>query len=454
MNELTIHYLSPAVELSETPKRAAKVQLLRTGEWIHPQAPGGRLKVTSDTLRLIYDNFKAGVVGTELPCDRDHEDPKKQRALGWISGMEIDSTGSHLYGYCEFSDNELAEDVRTKKIKYFSPEIKFGYLDKEKNARTIVIDSGSWTNKPYIKGMEPAVNLSEVAENDAELTALMRETAESYGSTSAEPNVAKDARRESIDPDAGDPDLPTQCGTCLQLQQGKCPFPNVEIKIAAAADGICPRYTPLDSKRPESDETGGLRAQSKTQEVKMSEITQNVSLTEFETLKEQVTKLSEANQATATENAALKAEKEKLAEKVQLHETMWEKSEAIRLAEADARYAEEAVRAGHLTPAQAELAAKIRKASRGETVKLNETDETASTFDALFNEFVNSLEVGVEMAEGSYQPSATRSSGASKTAIDDSSIQRRAEELAKSNGSSRWQDFYGSAAREVLAGGK
>jgi hypothetical protein len=167
---LNASYIGQVISLDETQsKKRAKVQMLRTGDWYHPKAPNQRLNITDETILEFTDNFKKAIKGPQLPTNDNHDDPEFRRSLAWIVDM-VPSPGK-LDAVVEFADDSLYEDVKSGKVKYFSPEIQFDWLNPEDKKRYNVIKGAAWTNIPYLKGMNPAevINLCEILETDEKL---------------------------------------------------------------------------------------------------------------------------------------------------------------------------------------------------------------------------------------------------------------------------------------------
>jgi hypothetical protein len=168
VNQYSASFLGKVVELDES-KRRCTIQLLRNGEWNHPKAPNKKLVVNDKLQEELLTNFKSGVRGVELPTNMNHDDPNCTLSPSWIKDMFRNEKG--LHAVVEFTDDQLEKDVKDGKVKYFSPEISFGYTNPENGKTCNVLKAAAWTNVPFIKGMDPArfVNLSEIAEEDVEL---------------------------------------------------------------------------------------------------------------------------------------------------------------------------------------------------------------------------------------------------------------------------------------------
>lgn len=155
------YFLSP-IDLSGSPTRV-KVQVLRKGEWKHPSAPAGVLKIDDATLEALEQAFHSGVRGKELPVNLDHK--HDTFVVGWLRDLQRE--GDALVGYVDVVDGEVAKAVREQKLRYSSAELLFQYTDPETGEQYPAVLKGlALTNYPFIKQMRPAevVNLSEIEE--------------------------------------------------------------------------------------------------------------------------------------------------------------------------------------------------------------------------------------------------------------------------------------------------
>jgi uncharacterized coiled-coil protein SlyX len=155
-------YFLSEIGLSSSPARV-KVQVLRKGEWKHPSAPGGVLKIDDETLSVLEDAFRSGVRGRELPVNLNHK--QDDFVVGWLRDLKRE--GDALVGYVDVVDGNVAKAIQEQKLRYSSAEILFNYTDPESQQTFPVVLKGlAFTNYPFIKQMQPAevVNLSEIEE--------------------------------------------------------------------------------------------------------------------------------------------------------------------------------------------------------------------------------------------------------------------------------------------------
>lgn len=150
-------------QFSEPNPKRARVQLLGPGKWLHPKAPNGVFVVDPKLVDEIEQNFRNGVRGKEIPTNENHLDQNFMRVPAWIVDIERTSP-DRLDAIVEFTDDQLADDVRKKKVRYFSPEIAFNWLNPADGRTYNVLKGAGWTNIPYMKGLDPAtiINMSEV----------------------------------------------------------------------------------------------------------------------------------------------------------------------------------------------------------------------------------------------------------------------------------------------------
>ncbi|GIV22140.1 MAG: hypothetical protein KatS3mg023_3891 [Armatimonadota bacterium] len=155
-------YFLSTLALSGSPSRV-KVQILRSGEWKHPSAPGGVLRVDDELLSALEESFRSGVRGKELPVNLNHK--MTDFAVGWL--RDVKREGDSLVGIVDVVDSETAKAIQEQKLRYSSAEILFNYTDPEtQQTYPAVLKGLAFTNYPFIKRLEPAqvVNLSEIEE--------------------------------------------------------------------------------------------------------------------------------------------------------------------------------------------------------------------------------------------------------------------------------------------------
>src|SRR4030067_512363 len=150
-----------------------ELEIMRTGKWEHPTL--GQLEITLNDLDLFVKSFNDNVRGIDIAIDLEHGvTEKKGAAAGWVRSLR--KNGNSLLATVEWT--ELGEEVvKSEQYKYFSPEFKFAYKDDEtgKIYRNVLL-GGGLTNRPFIKGMEQVVLMSEDVGNELDnLTIKIKE---------------------------------------------------------------------------------------------------------------------------------------------------------------------------------------------------------------------------------------------------------------------------------------
>jgi hypothetical protein len=154
--------LSDAEAVTRGSRPAIRVEVLRTGEWLHEMAPEGRLVVTERDLDEIVRNFRDGVFGYELPVNLNHMDDSTD-AVGWVTALE--RQGESLYATIRPTTDEIVDRVRDGRLRFASAELVVRGRDPETRREVTALRAVALTNRPYIKRMNPAqvVTLSERA---------------------------------------------------------------------------------------------------------------------------------------------------------------------------------------------------------------------------------------------------------------------------------------------------
>lgn len=134
------------------------VQLLKLGVFTHPQY--GDLEVKLSDLQSMVKNFADKVRGIDLAIDYAHENDKV--AAGWIESLYLGGKDQNeLWAKVRWTPNG-AGAIQAKEYRYLSAEFQFSYTNNETNQTfgPTLLGAGL-TNRPFIKGMEPIVELSE-----------------------------------------------------------------------------------------------------------------------------------------------------------------------------------------------------------------------------------------------------------------------------------------------------
>ena len=160
-DEKSYHYLTDIsdIQLEEKEgKKSSWVEIFREGEWNHPK--WGVIKGTKKLFNDFISNWKNNILGREIAIDRTHN--PEEGATGWVKDMKI--VKDRLLAMIEWTPWGI-ELIEQKGFKYFSPEYRDSYTDKEngKEYRNVLFGGGI-TNRPFLTNLAPIV-LSEDIEN-------------------------------------------------------------------------------------------------------------------------------------------------------------------------------------------------------------------------------------------------------------------------------------------------
>lgn len=133
----------------------------------------GIVPITKETLLQFKENFEKGVRGIEICVDFEHK--VDDGAAGWFKKVYLAEDGERLRAEIDWTpDGEAA--LKGKKYAYFSPDFEFNYEDNETGENFgPVLKGAALTNRPVIKRMEPAIELSEGDVMKIELEKLQAE---------------------------------------------------------------------------------------------------------------------------------------------------------------------------------------------------------------------------------------------------------------------------------------
>lgn len=173
----------------------SNVQLLKTGQFTDPRY--GAFEIKKEHLENMILKFNEGVRGIELMIDYKHD--SEAEAAGWIKSLDIIeaqlSEANEAEGIEAVNEHQLWAQVDwtpagTKKLAdreyaYLSADFDTNYKDNENPeiGHGYVLKGAALTNRPVIKRMDPAIQLSEgssktIMENEKMTTKKLSELEE------------------------------------------------------------------------------------------------------------------------------------------------------------------------------------------------------------------------------------------------------------------------------------
>lgn len=138
------------------------VQLLRTGTFYHEKY--GEIKITPTVLSEMVGNWQSRVRKIDLAIDYKHE--SEDIAAGWIKKVFLGEDKNSLWATVSWTPRGR-KVLSDKEFRYLSADFAFNYQDNEtlqKYGPTLF--GAGLTNRPVIKSMEPAVELTEVTHQE------------------------------------------------------------------------------------------------------------------------------------------------------------------------------------------------------------------------------------------------------------------------------------------------
>jgi len=199
-----------------------RVQLMRTGTFFDKRY--GKIDVVEDHFNNMIKQFQEGVRGIELMIDYKHDSDAE--AAGWIKGLEVIqeqlSEGNADEGIEPRIESQLWADISwtpegakklaDREFAYLSADFDPDYRDNENPEVSFghVLLGAALTNRPVIKRMSPAIQLSEnessitnkeniLKTNEVKLSELETENKEMSDSLAKVEGLMKDLGLESIE---------------------------------------------------------------------------------------------------------------------------------------------------------------------------------------------------------------------------------------------------------------
>lgn len=140
-----------------------KIQLIRVGKF-YDEKYKEPVEVTKDILLSFVKNFKNKVRNIDLAIDYKHE--SDDVAAGWIKDLTLSEDGQSIWAEVEWTPTG-AQKLSEKEFRYISADFRYNYKDNEtkENHGPTLLGAGL-TNRPVIKGMQPAIELNECINNN------------------------------------------------------------------------------------------------------------------------------------------------------------------------------------------------------------------------------------------------------------------------------------------------
>ena len=139
---------------SEGDKKTSWIEIFREGKWNHPKH--GIIEGTKKLFNDFISNWKNNVLGREIALDKTHN--PEDGATGWVKDIKI--VGDRLKALVEWTPWGL-DLIENKGFKYFSPEYRDSYTNKETGqVHNNVLFGGALTNRPFLTDLSPII-LSE-----------------------------------------------------------------------------------------------------------------------------------------------------------------------------------------------------------------------------------------------------------------------------------------------------
>lgn len=155
---------------------SSEVQLMRTCTFYHKQY--GKVEITRQLFSEMVENFEKNTRGIDVMIDYAHDSDRE--AAGWVKDLSIRevqlSEGNEAEGVEPQTEFQLWATVEwtpkgrktlsDKEFAYLSADFDPNYKDNENPTHSFggVLLGAGLTNRPVIKRMNPAVQLSEFSE--------------------------------------------------------------------------------------------------------------------------------------------------------------------------------------------------------------------------------------------------------------------------------------------------
>lgn len=171
-----MRFIPSRVKLAEgaegvAPAPAKTVQVMRTGSFKHPEY--GNFSITKEHLDSFVKNFNERVRGIDIATDYKHD--SEAEAAGWFERVFVEPDSERAGEFVLMADMDwtkpASEKLLNKEFRYLSADFTLNYVDPETSKKfgPVLLGAGL-TNRPFIKGMDPVVTLSEQKEGANAMT--------------------------------------------------------------------------------------------------------------------------------------------------------------------------------------------------------------------------------------------------------------------------------------------
>lgn len=150
------HFTMPSLKLrlNEGDTLPDEVEILRVGNYDHPYY--GKFEISHAHLDSFVTNFHNNVRRIDLAVDYDHE---TREAAGWFK--DVVKRENSVWGVIDWTPNG-AKSLTDKEFRYISADFDMNYIDNEsKTEYGPTLYGAALTNRPFVKGMAPTVELKE-----------------------------------------------------------------------------------------------------------------------------------------------------------------------------------------------------------------------------------------------------------------------------------------------------
>lgn len=195
--------LADAVPLEEIP---SEVQLMRTCTFYHKQY--GKVEITRRLFDEMVANHAKKVRGVDVMIDYAHDSDRE--AAGWIKDLSVRevqlSEGQiehQLWATVDWTPRGR-KTLSDKEFAYLSADFEPNYKDNENPTQTFgaVLLGAGLTNRPVIKRMNPAVQLSEFSETNQKEIPKMDNATEQKQVGDVEAKLSPDQAKKLADIDS------------------------------------------------------------------------------------------------------------------------------------------------------------------------------------------------------------------------------------------------------------
>lgn len=149
------------------------IQIFKAGVFSYYEP--GDMTMSTEMFKCMVVNFQNKVRGTDLAMDYGHN--SYAEAAGWIKDVYCSEDGTELRAKVEWT-KKAQEMIADKQYRYISGEFSYEYENEKGIKCGPTLWGAALTNRPFLKDMEPVIDMSEKNKESIQMHEQVKKLAE------------------------------------------------------------------------------------------------------------------------------------------------------------------------------------------------------------------------------------------------------------------------------------